>query len=346
MRSDKRAVKTVIYFTMMMFFDMFITMVVMGLLASFVFEFGLLRLEPTNFRLPIVSFGIISIAFGTFIARIISGRTMGTIRNIGEASKRVAKGDFEVQLDEDVPIEEIRTMAQNFNLMVRELNNTEMLRSDFIENVSHEFKTPLSSIEGYVTLLQNKNLPEEKREEYMQKILANTKRLSSLTGNILLLSRLENQEIEIKKESYPLDEQLRQTVLMFQNSWGEKELELDIELEAVSYAGNAELLSHVWQNIFGNAVKFTERGGTIGVYLNRTEDGVCVRIKDSGIGMDADTLKRIYEKFYQGERSRSGSGNGLGMALAKRIVDLHGGRINITSEKGKGSEFTVILPNA
>lgn len=344
MRADRRAFKTVFFFTLLVFFDMFLTMLVMGFLAGLFFYFGLIRVGHSNFLLPILTFGIFSVIMGTFIARIISGRTMGTIRNIGEASKRVAKGDFEVQLDENVPIEEIRVMAQNFNLMVRELNNTEMLRSDFVENVSHEFKTPLSSIEGYVTLLQNKNLSEEKREEYTQKILANTKRLSSLTGNILLLSRLENQEIEIKKESYSLDEQLRQTVLLLQDAWSDKDIELDIDLEAVEYEGNSELLSHVWQNIFGNAVKFTEKNGTIGVYLGKSEKGICVRIKDSGIGMDADTLKRIYEKFYQGEKSRSGSGNGLGMTLAKRVVDLHGGAITVTSEEGKGSEFTVILP--
>ena len=345
MISDRRAFKTVFFFTLLVFFDIFLTMLVMGALASLVFYLDWIRLEHSNFFMPIFTFGIFSVIMGTLLARIIGGRTMGTIRKLGEASKRVAKGDFDVQLDENVPIEEIRVMAKNFNLMVRELNNTEMLRSDFIENVSHEFKTPLSSIEGYVTLLQNKSLSDEKREEYTKKILANTRRLSSLTGNILLLSRLENQEIEIKKESYSLDEQLRQTVLMFQDKWCEKEIELDIELESVDYEGNGELLAHVWQNIFGNSVKFTPRGGTIGVYLNKTEAGACVRIKDNGIGMDEDTLKRIYEKFYQGEKSHSGSGNGLGMTLAKRIVDLHNGTITVQSEEGNGSEFTVIFPS-
>lgn len=344
MNSDRRAFKTVFFFTLLVFVDMLFTMIVMGVFAGVVFRLGLLRLEHTNFLLPICTFGVFSVAMGTLIARIIGGMTMGTVKNISEASKRVAKGDFEIQLDENVPIEEIRTMAQNFNLMVRELNNTEMLRSDFVENVSHEFKTPLASIEGYVTLLQNPNLAEERRGEYTQKILSNTRRLSSLTGNILLLSRLENQEIEIKKESYSLDEQLRQTILLFQDSWAEKEIELDIDLETLDYLGNRELLMHVWENIFGNAVKFSRAGGEIGVYLSKTEKGVCVRIKDNGIGMDAVTLKRIYEKFYQGERSHSGSGNGLGMALAKRIVDLHRGEITVRSEEGKGSEFTVILP--
>ena len=344
MNSDRRAFKTVFFFTLMVFFDMIITMLVMGFLAGILFYFDWIRLGHSNFLFPIFMFGVFSVIMGTLVARIIGGRTMGTVRKLSEASKRVAKGDFNVQLDENVPIEEIRIMAQNFNLMVRELNNTEMLRSDFVENVSHEFKTPLASIEGYVTLLQNKKLTEEKRDEYMQKILANTKRLSTLTGNILLLSRLENRETEIKKEVYSLDEQLRQTILLVQDLWVSKDINLDIELEAVEYKGNVELLAQVWQNIFGNAVKFTENGGNIGIYLNKTAKGVCVRIKDDGIGMNEETVKRVYEKFYQGERSHSVSGNGLGMALAKRIIDLHGGSISVTSAEGKGSEFTVELP--
>jgi len=344
MNSDKRTFKTVFFFTLLVFVDMLFTMILMGLIAGLLLHFGWIRLGHSNFLLPIVTFGLFSVIMGTLIARIIGGMTMGTVHSISEASKRVAKGDFDVRLNEDIPIEEIRTMSQNFNLMVRELNNTEMLRSDFIENVSHEFKTPLSSIEGYVTLLQNKNLSDEKREEYAQRILSNTRRLSSLTGNILLLSRLENQEIEIKKESFSLDEQLRQIILLFQDTWSDKEIELDIELEETDYYGNRELLSHVWQNIFGNALKFTDKNRSIGVYLKKTDKEVSVRIKDTGIGMDADTLQRVFEKFYQGEKSHSGSGNGLGMALAKRIVDLHRGEIRVTSEEGKGSEFTVFLP--
>lgn len=344
MSSDRKAFKTVFFFTLIVFFDMIITMLIMGLLAGLVFYFDWIRLGHSNFLFPLFMFGVFSVIMGTCIARLIGGRTMGTIRKLSEASKRVAKGDFEVQLDENVPIEEMRVMAQNFNLMVRELNRTEILRSDFIVNVSHEFKTPLSSIEGYVTLLQNKNLSEEKRDEYTQKILTNTHRLSSLTGNILLLSRLENQEIEIKKERFSLDEQLRQTVLMFQDAWMEKEMELDVELDATEYEGNKELLSHVWQNIFGNAIKFTPPKGNIGVYLVKNTDRVEVSIKDDGIGMDAETQKRIYEKFYQGEHSHSSSGNGLGMSLVKRIVDIHGGTVSVFSEQGKGSEFKVSFP--
>jgi len=132
--------------------------------------------------------------------------------------------------------------------------------------------------------------------------------------------------------------------LLFQDTWSDKEIELDIELEETDYYGNRELLSHVWQNIFGNALKFTDKNRSIGVYLKKTDKEVSVRIKDTGIGMDADTLQRVFEKFYQGEKSHSGSGNGLGMALAKRIVDLHRGEIRVTSEEGKGSEFTVFLP--
>lgn len=228
--------------------------------------------------------------------------------------------------------------------MTRELAGTELLRNDFVENVSHEFKTPLSAIEGYATLLQKKNLSEEKKEEYTKKILLNTRRLSTLTSNILLLSRLENQETGIKKETFSLDEQLRETLLSLETAWSEKNLELEIELDNVDYSGNKELLFHVWYNIIGNAVKFTDTGGWIQILLKKEAEQIKIQITDTGIGMDETIRQRIFEKFYQGDHSRSDTGNGLGLALAGRIITLHGGNISVASKEGKGSTFTVTLP--
>ena len=235
-------------------------------------------------------------------------------------------------------------MAHNFNLMAKELAGTEILRTDFVENVSHEFKTPLSAIEGYTTLLQRKDLSEEKRQNYTKKILYNTRRLSTLTSNILLLSRLENQEIGIKKETFCLDEQLREILLLLEDGWTEKKLELEIDLDAVDYYGNKDLLAHVWQNILSNAIKFAPENGIIHILLRRENGSLITSITDNGIGMSEDVMRRIFEKFYQGDFSRSSQGNGLGLALAKRIVDLHGGNISVSSKEGKGTTFTVSLP--
>lgn len=213
-----------------------------------------------------------------------------------------------------------------------------------LKTFHHEFKTPLAAIEGYVTLLQRKGLSEEKRQEYTSRILFNTKRLSSLTGNILLLSRLENQESEIQKESYSLDEQLREIILLYEPQWSEKELDLDIDLDSVMCYGNKDLLAQVWQNLIGNAIKFVADGGRIRILLRQKQSGIEVSIIDNGAGMSEDVMNRIYEKFYQGDTSRSSSGNGLGLTLAKRIVDLHGGTISASSKEGKGTAFTVVIP--
>lgn len=228
--------------------------------------------------------------------------------------------------------------------MAKELSGIEMLRNDFIENVSHEFKPPLSAIEGYATLLQKKGLSEEKRVEYTQRILQNTQRLSTLTGNILLLSRLENQEIGIIREKYCLDEQLREIILLFEEQWTAKNLDLEIDLDNADYCGNKELMAQVWQNILGNAIKFVSDGGKICARLRNTATEITVSILDNGIGMSQEVIDRIYEKFYQGDKSRASQGNGLGLTLAKRIVDLHSGKISVTSSVRNGSSFVIIMP--
>lgn len=195
-----------------------------------------------------------------------------------------------------------------------------------------------------IPCFSKKGLSEEKRLEYSDRILHNTKRLSALTGNILLLSKLENQEVGIERETFCLDEQLREVILLFEDQWTEKNIELDIDLDNADYSGSKELLAQVWQNIFGNAIKFTPQNGKICVHLRNKADRVQVSISDNGSGMDDQTRQRIFEKFYQGDKSRAASGNGLGLTLAKRIVDLHGGEIAVTSRPNVGSTFTVTLP--
>ena len=235
-------------------------------------------------------------------------------------------------------------MAHHFNIMTRELAGTELLRMDFVENVSHEFKTPLSAIEGYATLLQKRGLDEEKRAEYTDRILRNTRRLSTLTSDILLLSRLEHQETGIHREWFCLDEQLRECILSLEEQWTQKRLEMEVDLDGADYCGSRDLLSHVWVNIIGNAVKFAPEDGVVRVLLRREAEALRVQVADNGAGMSAEVQRRMFEKFYQGDASRSSQGNGLGLSLAKRIVDLHGGRIDVSSAEGLGTAFTVTLP--
>lgn len=337
----KRTIKLAVLFSISVFAILLVTMFLTGLITMQLLNAGILH---ENKDLIFVVFGAVSIIIGTFLSLAFGRKPIKAITAISDATKEVAKGNFDTQINEKVPTAELRAMAHNFNLMIKELSNTEMLRKDFIENVSHEFKTPLTAIEGYTTLLQNKHLTEQKRLEYTEKILYNTKRLSSLTGNILLLSRLENQEIPITKEYFSLDEQIRETILLYEIQWSEKNLELDINLNNVDYCGNKELLAQVWQNILGNAIKFVSDNGLISISLEQTATSVDVTITDNGIGMNDETLHRIYEKFYQGDKSHSTAGNGLGLALAKRIVNLHQGSIYVSSRENKGSSFLVTLP--
>lgn len=339
---NKHYIKTTVLFSLFIFILLIVTMFTSVLFTILLTSAGIFNERPQEITL--ITFAIVSIIIGTLLSRIAGERPIGTIIAISEATKEVAKGNFNIQLDENIRAVEIRNMAHNFNLMAKELANTEMFRNDFIGNVSHEFKTPLSAIEGYATLLQKKNLSEDKKAEYIEKITFNTKRLSALTGNILLLSRLENQELEIKKETYSLDEQLREIILLFETQWNEKNLNLDIDLDTVNYFGNYDFLAQVWQNILGNAIKFVHNQGQIRIILRNEMDFIKVMIVDNGAGMNSEMQQRIFEKFYQGDTSHSTPGNGLGLTLAKRIIDLHKGSIQVSSQEGRGSTFTIILP--
>lgn len=347
MNKPKRPTRLSVMFSLLILLTLTITIIFSALLTLFLIRVGILVQQNRGIVFLVIA--VVSIFVGTIISNFAGRHPLTAIIAMSNATQEVAKGNFEVTLDECSHIKELRNMAHNFNLMTKELAGTELLRTDFVENVSHEFKTPLSAIEGYATLLQKKNLSDEKKQEYTKKILHNTKRLSTLTSNILLLSRLENQEIGIQKEHFCLDEQIREILLLLEDKWTEKKLELEIDLDAADYYGNKDLLAHVWQNILSNAIRFAPSYGLIRIVLRKETDAAGnkyfkVGIADNGIGMDKEVIKRIFEKFYQGDSSRSSQGNGLGLALAKRVVVLHNGSIAVSSKEGKGSTFTVTLP--
>ncbi len=339
---NRRSIKMAVIFSLLIFAVLTLTSFLSMVMTARFFRPGMLRpgIGLGHFSIPM----IMSVLAGCIISYLVTRRPIKTAEEISKATKAVAKGDFSIRLDEKTSVSEFKEMANNFNIMVKELESTEMLRKDFIENVSHEFKTPLAAIEGYTTLLQRRDLSDEKKEEYIRKILLSTHRLNSLTGNILLLSRLENQEVDISKKEFLLDEQIRESILLLEEKWSKKSIDLDIQLSHCRYYASEELLSHVWTNIIGNAVKFVPHGGAVDIKLFYHQRDIIVMISDSGPGMNEETLKRVFEKFYQGDASRSTGGNGLGLALAKRIIDLHGGEILVSSEEGKGTAFTVRLP--
>ena len=258
--------------------------------------------------------------------------------------EQVADGDFSVQLETKSSAKEIQEIYSGFNMMTQELSATEVLQTDFVSNVSHEFKTPINAIEGYATLLQGSDSPDGDREVYVEKILYNTKRLSDLVGSILLLSKIENQSIPDKQTRFRLDEQIRQSILALEGAWTQKDVEFDVDLESLEYVGNEVLLRHVWDNLISNAIKFGPQGGLITLKLKKEVGKLVFTVEDEGPGLTDEAKKHIFDKFYQADSSHKQDGNGLGLALVKRILHISGGEIsaeNIT-DKG-GCRFTVVL---
>lgn len=265
------------------------------------------------------------------------------MEKLNEASLQIANGDYSIRLHYDGKIEEIENTINNFNFMVQELNSVEMMRNDFIGNISHEFKTPLAAITGYATLLQDVDLSAEERQTYIQKLFLSVEKLNDLTENILTLSRLENQSALPAPVQFRLDEQIREAIVVLEPKWNEKNTIFNIDLEELYYTGQKTMLFHVWQNVIGNAIKFSDPGGEVSVSLFRKENGLFVQISDNGIGMDERTQIHIFEKFYQGDTSHRSQGNGLGLAMCKEILNRCSGSITVDSKPGEGTVFTIQL---
>lgn len=330
----------------MVFLIMLASALLMALMTGFIVHFHIFNFNRFSVLWPIVFAMISSVLIGTGITAMVGRKILAPITDLSEAAKEVAKGNFKVRLkDEQHKVRALGEMAANFNKMVQELNGIETLRNDFMANVSHEFKTPIAAIEGYASLMQDEDITAPERREYSRLIMESTRQLSSLSTNILKLSKLENQEFVPEKNEFDLDEQIRYAVLLLEAQWGEKDLNLDIVLDSVRFHGSEDLLMQVWLNLVGNAIKFCDAGDEISIQLTAAADAVTVRIADSGTGMSGEVLEHIFEKFYQGDKSRSSDGNGLGLSLVKRIVDLCGGNIQVESTPGIGSVFTVTLPS-
>ena len=286
----------------------------------------------------------VSLATAFLFSMLVSKWIFKPIKDLLAAMEQVADGDFSVRLDRPSKSQEIQEVYSGFNLMVHELGTTEMLQRDFTSNVSHEFKTPIAAIEGYSTLLQGGDNLDADQHEYVEKILYNTKRLSGLVGNILLISKLENQTIETNRKTYLLDEQIRESILGMESAWIAKDIEFDVDLDSVKYLGNEGLMRHVWDNLISNAIKFSPNGGLIRMTLKRDDDeDIVFVIEDEGPGIPDDAKKRIFDKFYQHDNSRKQDGHGLGLPLVKRILMLSGGNIYVENKEGGGSRFVVIL---
>lgn len=274
-----------------------------------------------------------------FLTRFFSG----PISTLGNAVKRVANGDFTVRLRTDKGFREIREINENFNAMVKELGATEILQTDFVSNVSHEFKTPITAIEGYVTLLGDSYGTTPEQQKYIEKILLNTNRLSTLVGNILLLSKIDNQGIQSRASTFRLDEQIRSSIVELEPKWTEKNCELDVDMEELIHTGNENLLIHVWKNLIENAIKFGPKDSTIRITLQKKKGKAVFTVTDEGEGISDEDKCHVFDRFYQSDSSHKSEGNGLGLALVKQIVDAEGGEVSVCDGEGGGCKFTVVL---
>ena len=268
---------------------------------------------------------------------------------ITEATEKIMSGDFSVRIKpmQSSGMEGFNQIAMAINQMAEELSSVETLRTDFIANVSHEMKTPLAVMQNYGTLLQAPDLSDEKRIEYAKGITDGSRRMADMMTNILKLNRLENQQIYPQVSEFDLGEQICECLLQYENVWEKANIEIEMDIaEDVKVKADAELLGHVWNNLFSNAFKFTPSGGTVTVSLTATDHHAIVKVTDTGCGMTPEVGAHIFEKFYQGDTSHSVQGNGLGLALVKRVIDIMQGEIGVESAVGKGSTFTVRIRRA
>ena len=287
---------------------------------------------------------VVSVIIGTCISAAVASKIVRPVREVKKAMHRVEKGDFSQRLEVTGFNGEIDELIESYNKMAQELGGIEMFRENFINSFSHEFKTPIVSIQGFAKQLKKENLSEEKKQEYIDIIISESKRLTNLSSNILMLSKLENQQIITDKTSFSLDEQIRNCILLLEKQWTAKDISFDIDMQEIQYTTNAEMLSQVWVNIIGNAIKFSPEGSSIRIKLFKESDVITAEITDRGIGMDQQTISHIFERFYQGDRAHASEGNGLGLPLVKRIVELCNGNIRVESQYGKGTNFIVTLP--
>lgn len=289
----------------------------------------------------------LSAIIGLVLVIVVFKHIVGPIRKMTIATKKVAKGDFSVQIDNGRKYrkDEIGILTDNFNMMVRELESNEYLSKEFMSNVSHEFKTPIASIQGFAKLLKDDKIAEEDKKEYIDIIIEESERLANLSSNIQHLSKLENKKELIKKEKVAIDEQIRKCIVILNNKLEEKNIEIGMDEDKDVFVDvNEDMLQQVWINLINNAIKYTENGGRIDIIIDEFKDKVIVEVKDNGIGIKEENLEKIFDKFYQEDASHNSEGNGLGLAIVSKIIELHKGSIEVKSKVREGTSFIVTLP--
>lgn len=302
------------------------------------------RWLPNFWNIPLLlDLILFSSLIGVFVTQFLSRMFFDPIKKLREAIGQVADGDYSVEINTKSNSREIQEIYSGFNLMTHELRSTEILQLDFVSSASHEFKTPISAIEGYAALLRSGGDLTEEQRECVEKIIFNTKRLSSLTSSILLLSKLENQEIPTNQTKFLVDEQIRQSIVALESQWERKDIELDVDLCEAEYYGNELLMRHVWDNLIGNAIKFTPAGSAVKIRLVKKLTKIVFTVEDQGPGIPEEALRHVFDKFYQADSAHKKEGSGLGLALVEKVLALEKGSVKAENMENGGCRFTVTL---
>ena len=347
MRGNKRPVQDrlpmIFYLTVFSFIVMIATAGLLYGIWTLCVDIGFLRENSLSLNRLLLWALFVSSVISTGVVLVLGNRFIfKSIHELSDASARVARGDYTPRLE--IPKErEIGELVENFNHMAEQLSKKETLASDFITSISHEFKTPLSTIRGYAQLL-NEDVPTEKREQYVAIITKKVDVLTDLVTKILELSKLENTETAIPREWFSLDEQIRKNILFLEPDWSGKQIEMIPELITLNIYGNKELLGEIWQNLLENAIKFTPARGRIIVTMEQLAENVSIVFRDNGVGMDEETQSHIFEKFYQGANQTARKGSGLGLAITKQILEMCKGTITVQSAPDVGTTVRVLLP--
>lgn len=343
----KPRVALTVLFSVVIFSFFFLTTLIAGAILLFLMQNDILILGETSPKPEIVIFYmlIFSTLLGMILSFILSKMSLRPVNRVINAMNALAHGEFKTRLEfhsgRNHPT--AAEITDSFNHMAEELEKTEMLRSDFVNNFSHEFKTPIVSIAGFADLLLEEKLSEEEKAEYIRIISEESHRLSDMATNVLNLTKIENQIILTDVTQFNLSEQIRSCLLLLESKWSEKELELNVDFAEYRYNGNREMLKQVWVNLIDNAVKFAEPGGVLQIDITETPGDLLISVSNTGQEIPRESLPYIFNKFYQADESHATGGNGIGLSIVKAIVELHGGKVIPTSGGGK-TVFTVALP--
>lgn len=333
--------KLSIIFSIMVFITILITMVLAFILMLIIYHLGIIK-TPKLMRAPFLLFAFASVILGFFSSFIVCRRPLKPINTLIDASNAIASGDYSVRIKLEGP-EGIAKLGDSFNHMAEELNSVELLRTDFVNNFSHEFKTPIVSIRGFAKMLKRTDLTPEERTEYLDIIINESERLSELSTNVLNLSKIEKLSILTEQTYFNLTEQIRLVIALLDSKWANKKVSFTFDCDEVQIYANESLTKQVWINLLDNAVKFSPQNGIIAIKIVNDDEHIIVDISNTSDVLSEDAASHIFDKFFQADTSHATKGNGLGLTIAKRIVELHKGSLSF-EQNNTTTTFTTIFP--